>query len=92
MRCDMEDVRKQLEAWEGLMDLTLTAQDERPIIRRGAQIFFDAGWPSNFFTLGMAHAAGMGVLPGCYQSFASVQEYKSKMREAGLAVVNSLSW
>jgi hypothetical protein len=83
----MENIQKQLEALEALMGLTLTRQEERPVIRRGAQAFFDAGWPSNYFNLGMAHAAGMGVLPGPYRSFASMREYKDKMRDAGFELL-----
>lgn len=84
----MENIQKQLEALERLMDLTLVSLDERVIIRRGANIFFEEGWPSNYFDLGMAMAAGSGLLPETYESFISMGHYKQRMRDAGFHVAD----
>lgn len=71
------------------MDLLRIEPNERPFIRAGAKLFFAAGWPSNYFDLGMSLAAGKGLPPQPYESFASKRQYQERMRGAGFYVPKS---
>jgi len=53
--------------------------EERPQVMRGADLFFDRGWPSNHFTVGMAARAGAGLVPPVYEGFGSEAKYKALM-------------
>ena len=55
--------------------LTHTPIAERHNVIKGASVFFDRGWPSNHFTVGMAARAGMGLVPPVYSGIGSEELY-----------------
>ncbi len=59
----MEDREKQTEAFARMLEMLKVAAGERPQIMKGVAMFFDRGWPSNHFTVGMAARAGAGLIP-----------------------------
>ncbi|MFZ0321363.1 MAG: hypothetical protein WAL56_19730 [Candidatus Sulfotelmatobacter sp.] len=59
----MEDRIKQTEAFARMLDLLKVPAAERPQVMRGVDLFFDHGWPSSCFTVGMAARAGAGLAP-----------------------------
>jgi hypothetical protein len=75
----MEDRAKQTEAFARMLETMGVPAAERPQIMRGVALFFDRGWPSNHFTVGMAARAGAGLVPPVYEGFASQAEYKALM-------------
>jgi hypothetical protein len=75
----MEDRAKQTEAFARMLELMQIPAVERPQIMRGVDMFFDRGWPSNHFTVGMAARAGAGLIPPIYEGFTSEAKYKALM-------------
>jgi hypothetical protein len=75
----MEDRIKQTEAFARMLELMKVPVAERPQVMRGVVLFFDRGWPSNRFTVGMAARAGAGLLPPLYEGFGSEAKYKALM-------------
>jgi hypothetical protein len=75
----MEDRIKQTEAFARLLETMNIPATERPQIMRGVDLFFDHGWPSNHFTVGMAARAGAGLVPPVYEGFHSAAEYRALM-------------
>jgi hypothetical protein len=75
----MEDRVKQTEAFVKMCDLVSVPHSERPQIMQGVDIFFDRGWPSNYFTVGMARSAGAGLIPDVYEGLHSKSEYLARM-------------
>lgn len=75
----MEDRAKQTEAFTRMLELMKIPVAERPQIMRGVDVFFDRGWPSNHFTVGMAARAGAGLIPPFYEGFTSEAKYKALM-------------
>jgi hypothetical protein len=74
-----EDRLKQTEAFSQMLELMKVPQAERPQVMKGVALFFDHGWPSNHFTVGMAARAGAGVEPFPYEGFGSEAKYKKMM-------------
>src|SRR5882724_4580635 len=64
----MEDRIKQTEAFARMLELMKVPVGERPQVMRGVDLFFDRGWPSNRFTVGMAARAGAGLVPPLYEA------------------------
>lgn len=75
----MEDRTKQTEAFARMLELLKVPAAERPQVMRGANLFFDRGWPSSCFTVGMAARAGAGLVPPVYGGFGSEAKYKALM-------------
>ena len=75
----MEDRVKQTEAFARMLQVMNVPVEERPQVMRGADLFFDRGWPSNHFTVGMAARAGAGLVPPVYEGFGSEAKYKALM-------------
>jgi hypothetical protein len=75
----MEDRVKQTEAFAQMLELMKVPVAERPQVMQGADLFFDRGWPSNRFTVGMAARAGVGLVPPLYEGFGSEAKYKALM-------------
>jgi hypothetical protein len=75
----MEDRAKQTEAFTRILETMNYPVGERPQVMRGVDLFFDRGWPSNHFTVGMAARAGAGLIPPVYEGFASDAKYKVLM-------------
>lgn len=75
----MEDRVKQTEAFAQMLEVMNVPPAERPQVMRGVDLFFDCGWPSNRFTVGMAARAGAGLVPPVYHGFGSEAEYKMLM-------------
>jgi hypothetical protein len=48
---------------------------DRAQVMMGAELFFDRGWPSNHFTVGMASQAGLGLIPPVYEGLGSEGRY-----------------
>lgn len=46
---------------------------------KGAQFFFERGWPSNFVSTGWALHANRGLLPPEYKGLNSVAQYASRI-------------
>ena len=78
----MEDRVKQTEAFARMLETMNVPAAERPQVMRGVDLFFDRGWPSNHFTVGMAARAGAGLVPPAYEGFGSEAEYKTLMDSA----------
>jgi hypothetical protein len=68
----MEDRVKQTEAFAQMLGTMNVPAAERPQVMRGGNLFFDRGWPSNHFTVGMAARAGAGLVPPVYEGLDSV--------------------
>ena len=75
----MEDRVKQTEAFARMLETMNVPAAERPQVMRGVDLFFDRGWPSNHFTVGMAARAGAGLVPPVYGGFGSEAKYKALM-------------
>jgi hypothetical protein len=75
----MEDRVKQTEAFARMLEMLNVPVAERPQVMRGVDLFFDRGWPSNHFTVGMATRAGAGLIPPVYEGFGSEARYKALM-------------
>jgi hypothetical protein len=75
----MEDRIKQTEAFARMLELMKVPIVERPQVMRGLDLFFDRGWTSNRFTVGMAARAGAGFVPPFYEGFSSEAKYKALM-------------
>ena len=75
----MEDRIEQTEAFARMLELMKVPAPERPQVMRGVDLFFDRGWPSNRFTVGMAARAGAGLVPPLYEEFGSEAKYKALM-------------
>ena len=58
-----------------MLALTSLPVAERHNVMKGASVFFDRGWPSNHFTVGMAARAGMGLVPPIYNGLGSEELY-----------------
>jgi hypothetical protein len=82
----MEDRAKQTEAFIQLLDLVHATGQEREDALKGLDIFFDNGWPSNCFTLGMARAAGSGLMPAPFTGHIDEYHYKQLMKAAKIEV------
>lgn len=78
----MEDRKEQTEAFARMLETMNVPAAERPQVMRGVDLFFDRGWPSNHFTVGMAARAGAGLVPPVYEGFGSEAEYKALMDSA----------
>ena len=78
----MEDRAKQTEAFARMLELLKIPMEERPEVMRGVDLFFDRGWPSNHFTVGMAARAGAGLIPPIYEGPQSERKYKALMDAA----------
>ena len=63
----MEDRVKQTEAFAQMLEMMNVPAAERPQVMRGVDLFFDRGWPSNHFTVGMAARAGAGLVASYIQ-------------------------
>ena len=77
----MEDLEIQRIAFNKIIDLIVVTKAEREDATRGLELFFEQGWPSNFGTVGMAVAAGKGLLPFPYEGISSEFKYKQMMQE-----------
>jgi hypothetical protein len=75
----MEDRVKQTEGFARILETMNIPAAERPQTMRGVDVFFDRGWPSNHFTVGMAARAGAGLVPPVYEGFGSEAKYKALM-------------
>jgi hypothetical protein len=75
----MEDRIIQTEAFAKMLDSMQIPPAERPAIMEGVEMFFDRGWPSNYFTVGMAATAGAGRVPFQYEGIGSEAKYKAMM-------------
>ncbi len=75
----MENRAKQKEAFAQILEMVNVPVADRPQIMRGADLFFDRGWPSNHFTAGMAARAGAGLIPPVYEGFSSQAKYIALM-------------
>jgi hypothetical protein len=75
----MEDRVKQTEAFARMLETMNVPAAERPQVMRGVDLFFDRGWPSTHFTVGMAARAGAGLVPPVYEGFGSETKYKTLM-------------
>ena len=75
----MEDRIKQTEAFARILELMKVPIAERPQVMRGVDLFFDHGWPTNRFRVGMAAHAGAGLVPPLYEGFSSEAKYKALM-------------
>lgn len=75
----MEDRVKQTEAFARMLETMNVPAAERPQVMRGVDLFFDRGWPSNHFTVGMAARAGAGLVPPVYEEFGSEAKYRALM-------------
>jgi hypothetical protein len=71
----MEDQREQKEAFAKLSNIAMIPEEQQPDILKGVSIFFAHGWPSDYFTVGMARSAATGLIPEQYESFASMAKY-----------------
>jgi hypothetical protein len=78
----MEDRAKQTEAFEKILEIMKVPVEERPQAMLGVNLFFDHGWPSNHFTVGMAARAGAGLIQPVYEGPASESKYKALMDAA----------
>jgi hypothetical protein len=75
----MEDRSEQTEAFARMLELLKVPLEDRPQVMRGVDLFFDRGWPSNHFTVGMAARAGAGLVPPVYEGSRSEAKYKALM-------------
>ena len=75
----LEDRSKQTEAFARMLELLKVPLEDRPQVMHGVDLFFDRGWPSNHFTVGMAARAGAGLLPPTYEGPRSEAKYKALM-------------
>jgi hypothetical protein len=75
----MEDRAKQSEAFAKILEMMSVPVADRLQMMRGADLFFDRGWPSNHFTVGMAARAGAGLIPPVYEGFGSQAKYQALM-------------
>lgn len=75
----MEDRVKLTRVFAKMCDVAMVPHSERPQIMKGVAIFFDRGWPSNYFNLGMAQSAGGGLIPDVYEGLHSQSEYVARM-------------
>jgi len=75
----MEDRIKQTEAFAKILELMKVPVAERPQVMRGVDLFFDRGWPSSRFTVGMAARAGAGLVPPLYEGLGSEAKCKALM-------------
>jgi len=76
----MERRIRQSRAFEQMLEFTQVPLAERPQLMRGANVFFDRGWPNNHFTVGMAARAGMGLVPPVYEGLGSEGRYFQIMK------------
>jgi hypothetical protein len=74
-----EDRMKQTEAFALMLGTMNVPAADRPQVMRGVDLFFDRGWPSNHFTVGMAARAGAGLIPPVYEGFGSAAKYEALM-------------
>lgn len=72
----MEDRAQRTEAFIKMLDLLAVHSTERASALRGIDIFFDRGWPSNNFTVGMAIRAGEGLTPPQFTGTGDEHRYK----------------
>ena len=79
----MEDRAKQTEAFAKILEMMNVPVADRPQMMRGVDLFFDRGWPSNHFTVGMAAQAGAGLIPPVYEGIGSEAKYKALMDSEG---------
>jgi hypothetical protein len=75
----MVDRVKQTEAFARMLEMMNVPAGERPQVMLGVNLFFDRGWPSNHFTVGMAARAGAGLIPPVYEGTSSEAKYKALM-------------
>jgi hypothetical protein len=66
---------KQTLDYETSLELAQIPIAARTQAMKGAALFFDRGWPSNHFTVGMASRAGMGLIPPVYDGPGSEERY-----------------
>ena len=63
-----------------MLALTQFPRAERAHAMRGADIYFNLGWPNDHFTVGMAARAGMGITPPTYEGIGSEGSYFQRMK------------
>jgi hypothetical protein len=78
----MKDTTKQTQTYAWMLALAQTPIAERHNVIKGASVFFDRGWPSNHFTVGMAARAGMGLVPPIYNGIGSEGLYFYSEKDA----------
>jgi hypothetical protein len=77
----MEGRTKQARAYAWMLELTEFPIAERSQAIRGAELFFDRGWPNNHFTVAMAARAGMGLVPPVYEGIGSEGRYFENIKD-----------
>jgi hypothetical protein len=75
----MEGKMKQSRAYECMLEITAVPPAERCQIMKGAELFFDRGWPNNHFTVDMARRAATGLVPPIYEGIGSEGRYFQTM-------------
>jgi hypothetical protein len=78
---NMRDTTKQTQVYALMLALTTLPVAERQNVIRGAAVFFDRGWPSDHFTVGMAALAGMGLVPPIYGGIGTEELYFLSMQD-----------
>lgn len=71
----MDCKTKQTQAYEWMLEWTSVPLLDRHLTMRGAEVFFERGWPNNHFTVDMATRAGMGMIPPAYDGPGSEERY-----------------
>jgi len=71
----MNDLAKQIRDYALQLERAEVPLAERKQVMTGARLFFNRGWPSNHFTIGMASRAGMGLIPPVYEGLGSEERY-----------------
>jgi hypothetical protein len=71
----MDSKSRQTQAYKCMLDLTSIPLGERRQIMRGAEVFFERGWPNGHFTIDMATRAGRGLFPPAYDGLGSEGRY-----------------
>jgi hypothetical protein len=81
----MESKTKQVQAYEWMLSLTEVPLAQRHNVMAGAAVFFDRGWPSNHFTVGMAAEAALGLTPPVYEGIGTEGRYFQAMKDQSQA-------
>ena len=78
----MGDKLKQTKDFAEKLEQMNIPLAERPQLMKGAELFFDRGWPSNYVSVGWAARAVAGLVPPVYGGINSVNEFTVLMEDA----------